>query len=83
MLVFWILRLVDICTPGTAFSRTVGARVRSYYHIHMHYIIYVYQAFAMGEGYLANRKMVHCLVPILKKIIIVKSYFLCTAWYPY
>ena len=28
MLVFWNLRLVDICAPGTAFPCTVGARVR-------------------------------------------------------
>ena len=28
MLVFWIFRLVDICTPGAAFLCTVGARVR-------------------------------------------------------
>ena len=28
VLVFWILSLVDICTPGTAFPCTVGARVR-------------------------------------------------------
>ena len=28
VLVFWILRLVDICTPGSAFRCTVGARVR-------------------------------------------------------
>ena len=30
------------------------------------------QAFAVAEGYLANRIMVHCLVPILIKMKIVK-----------
>ena len=76
MLVFWILRLVDICTPGTAFPCTVGARVR-YYHLYMHYIYtYVHwlnQAFAVAEGYLANQKMVHCLVPVLITMMIVKT----------
>ena len=37
-LVFWILRLVDTCTRGAAFSCTIGARVREYYHLYMHYI---------------------------------------------
>ena len=36
MLDFWML--VDICTPGTAFPCTVGARVRSYYHPYMGYM---------------------------------------------
>ena len=51
MLVFWIL--VDICTPGTAFPCTVGARVRKYYHLYMHYIYthvhWLNQAFAVAE----------------------------------
>ena len=38
MLVFWIRRLVDIFTPGTAFPCAVGARVRQYYHLYTHYI---------------------------------------------
>ena len=29
------------------------------------------QAFAVAEGYLANRRMVHCLVPIAIKLMIV------------
>ena len=29
-------------------------------------------AFAVAEGYLANRIMVHCLVPVLKKMMLVK-----------
>ena len=79
MLVFWILRFVDICTPGTAFPCTVGATVRYYCHLYMHYIYtctYVHwlnQAFAVADGYLAHRKMVHCLVLVLIKIIIVKA----------
>ena len=28
MLVFWILKLDDICTPGTALPCTIGARLR-------------------------------------------------------
>ena len=51
MLVFWILS--DICTPGTAFPCTVGARVREYYHLYMHYIHthvhWLNQAFAVAE----------------------------------
>ena len=78
MLAFWILRLVDICTPGTAFPCTVGARVRQYYHLYMHYI-YTHvctgknQVFAVAEGYFANRKMASCLVPVLIKMVIVKA----------
>ena len=34
MFVFWILRLVDIWTPGTAFPCTVGARVEECYHLY-------------------------------------------------
>ena len=30
------------------------------------------QAFALAEGYLANRITVHCLVPVLIKLMIVK-----------
>ena len=75
--VFWILRLVDICTPGTTFPCTVGARVGQYYHLHMHYIYtcvhWLNQAFAVVEGYLANRKLVRCLVPVLIKMMIVKT----------
>ena len=41
------------------------------------------QAFTVPEGYLANQKMVHCLVPVLIRMLIVKAYLLCTAWYPY
>ena len=50
MPVFWIL--VDICTPGTAFPCTVGARVREDHHLYMHYIYthvhWLNQAFAVA-----------------------------------
>ena len=36
--VFWILRPVDIWTPGIVFPCTVGARVGEYYHLYMHHI---------------------------------------------
>ena len=78
MLVFWILRLVDICTPGPAFPCTVAARARELYHV---YALCIYtcvnwlnQAVAVPEEYLANRKMAHCLVPVLiKMMMIVKA----------
>ena len=58
VLVFWILRLVDICRPGTAILCTVGDNTTIYICT-----IYIYtcvhwldQAFTVAEGYLANRK---------------------------
>ena len=70
MPVFWIL--ADICTPGTAFPCTVGARVRKYYHLYMHYI---YTCALANPGLCSggNRKVVHCSVPVLIKMMIVKS----------
>ena len=42
MVVFWILRPMDIWTPGIVFPCTAGARVGEYYHlciyIYMHHI---------------------------------------------
>ena len=47
-----------------------------YIHIHTHMCMnthhWLNQAFAVAEGYLANRIMVHCLVPVLIKMMKVR-----------
>ena len=53
MLVFWILRFVDICTPGTAFPCTVGARVlpsiyARYIYIYTHICALAKPSFCSG-----------------------------------
>ena len=45
------------------------------YNIHMcmnTHITGLNEAFAVAEGYLANRIVVHCLVPVLKNMMIAK-----------
>ena len=88
VLVFWILRPVDICTPGTAFPSTISARDRQYYHLHMHYIyIYVHICALAKPGFcsggLISAKngallstsliLVQCLVPVLIATMIKKK----------
>ena len=41
-----------------------------YIHIIYTYVHWLNQAFAVAEGYLANRTMVHCVVPVSIKMII-------------
>ena len=44
-----------------------------YIHTHVHeHTPLAKQAFAVADGYLANRILVHCLVPVLTKMMIVK-----------
>ena len=82
---FWILRPEDISTPGTVFPCTVGARVEHYHYLQMHHIYiqihtnmcmntrhWLNQAAAGAEGFFANQRMVHCLLPILRTMMIMK-----------
>ena len=73
MPVFWIL--VDICTPGTAFLCTVGARVRQRMPSIYAFYIYIYTCALAKPGFCngGNRKVVHCSVPVLVKTMIVKA----------
>ena len=73
---FWILGPVDIWTPKSVFPCTVGARldnatihictIYTYMYMCMNTHHWLNHAFAVAKGYLANRMMVHCLVPVLK-----------------
>ena len=54
--VFWILRLVDTCTPGTVFPCTVGARNREYYQLHMH-SIYIYICALAKPGFCSGGRI--------------------------